>query len=291
MKAKLAVLSRKKNFGWRVQQLFSPGLLPVLVGAFLFAGSLGHPLQAQGCYPPPAGMVGWWAGDGSATDQTGANNGTLQGGAIATATGMVGQCFAFNGTSSYVAIPDSAALHPTNFTVEAWVQFSSLDSTASGGSPAGSQYIVFKQNSQTYNFEGIALCKSRTTGGDVFRLIVTSPSAQSVSVNSTTTISTGAWYHVAAVRGSSFLQLYVNGQLQGQTNVGFAQDYGTLPLYFGTSGQSYWDHKFAGNLDEVTLYSRALAATEIAAIYGAGSAGKCKAGSPPADHQQYKARR
>ena len=49
-----------------------------------------------------------------------------------------------------------------------------------------------------------------------------------------------------------------------------------MPLYFGTSGESYWDHKLAGNLDEVTLYNRPLASNEIAAIYAAGSAGKCK---------------
>ena len=189
---------------------------------------------------------------------------------------MVGEAFSFDGTNGYVQIPDAPALKPANFTVEAWVRFSSLNSAGSGGSPAGSQYIVFKQNSQSGNFEGIDLSKTRTTGGDFFQFLVTSASAQSVSVNSTTAISTGVWYHVAAVRGTNFLQLSVNGQLQGQTNVPFAPDYGTLPLYFGTTGESYWDHKFAGTLDEVTLYSRPLASNEIAAIYAAGSAGKCQ---------------
>jgi hypothetical protein len=47
-----------------------------------------------------------------------------------------------------------------------------------------------------------------------------------------------------------------------QTNVNFPQNYGTLPLYFGTSGQSYWDHKLRGALDEVSLYNRALSSNE-----------------------------
>jgi hypothetical protein len=68
----------------------------------------------------------------------------------------------------------------------------------------------------------------------------------------------------------------VNGQLQAQTTVTFAQSYGTLTLYFGTSGQSFWDHKLNGRLDEVSLYNRALSAGDIAAIYAAGVAGKCK---------------
>ena len=96
-----------------------------------------------------------------------------------------------------------------------------------------------------------------------------------------TTIQTGVWYHVAGVRGSNYLQLYVNGQLMGQASVSFAQDYGNFPLYFGTSGQSYWDRKFSGLLDEVSLYNRALSSNEIAAIFAAGTAGKCKAASGP----------
>ena len=75
------------------------------------------------------------------------------------------------------------------------------------------------------------------------------------------------------------MQLYVNGQLESQTNVSFAQDYGTLPLYFGTSGETYWDRKLKGRLDEVSLYNRALSSNEVAAIYAAGAPGKCKGAS------------
>ena len=84
-------------------------------------------------------------------------------------------------------------------------------------------------------------------------------------------VHTGAWYHVAAVRGTNFTQIYVNGQLEGQTNVTFAQNYGTLPLCFGSSGQSYWDHKLKGSLDEVSLYNRPLSAGEIAGTSAAGA--------------------
>ena len=37
-----------------------------------------------------------------------------------------------------------------------------------------------------------------------------------------------------------------------------------------------WDGKLNGQLDEVSLYNRALTTTEINAIYAAGAAGKCK---------------
>ena len=154
--------------------------------------------------------------------------------------------------------------------------FSSLESAGSGGSPAGQQYIVFKQNTRSSSFEGYNLSKNRIAGGDVLEFLVSSAQGQVVQLQSTTRVATGVWNHVAGVRGSNFVQLYVNGQLENQTNVSFAQDYGSFPLYFGTSGQSYWDHKFNGRLDEVSLYNRALSSGEVAAIYAAGAAGKCK---------------
>src|SRR5204862_4362621 len=126
-------------------------------------------------------------------------------------------------------------------------------------------------------FEGIDFSKTRVGASDVFRFLVTSATGQEVELHSASVLSTGVWYHVAAVRGSNFLQLYVNGQLERQTNVSFPQDYGSLPLFFGSSGQSYWDHKLRGLLDEVSLYNRALSSNEIAAIYGIGAVGKCKA--------------
>jgi len=144
-----------------------------------------------------------------------------------------------------------------------------------GGSAPGEQYIVFKQNSRSGNFEGFDLGKSRVGSSDYFRFLVTSASGQSAEIRSATAVATGVWYHVTGVRGTTFTQLYVNGQLERQTNVVFAQDYGSLPLFFGTSGQTSWDHKFNGTLDEVSLYDHALASNEIAAIYAAGAAGKC----------------
>src|SRR5258708_7333924 len=72
------------------------------------------------CTPPASGLVGWWPGEGNANDIVGSNNAALFGGATY-ATGKVGSGFRLDGTNAYVAIPDSAALRPTNVTAEAWV--------------------------------------------------------------------------------------------------------------------------------------------------------------------------
>jgi hypothetical protein len=250
---------------------------PSFLCALLVLAATPGAFGATSCLTAPSSLAGWWPGDGNANDIAGANNGALQGGATATLAGEVGQAFNFDGTNSFVQIPDSPALRPTNLTIEAWVRFTSLDSAGSGGSPAGDQYIVFKQNTRSSDFEGFDLSKTRVAGGDVIRFLVSSATAQLAEIHSATLLNAGVWYHVAAVRGSNFTQLYVNGQLERQTNVAFAQNYGSLPLYFGSSGQAFWDHKFKGALDEVSLYNRALSSNEVAAIYAAGAAGKCKA--------------
>ncbi|HWX21374.1 MAG TPA: immunoglobulin domain-containing protein [Candidatus Binatia bacterium] len=246
--------------------------------AIAFCLGLGFALRAPaaGCDPAPAGLVSWWPGDGNANDIVGTNNGTLAGNATAIATGNVLSAFSFDGTNSFVQIPNAASLRPTNLTIETWVNFSALDSAISGNAPQGDQYLVFKQSSKAFQFEGYSLEKLRVGNGDVFLFTVASSSGQEVFLPSVTTVSTGVWYHVAAVRGPNSLQIYVNGRFENQTNVSFPQDYGTQPVYFGTSGQPYWDGKLKGRLDEVSLYNRALSSNEIAGIYAAGVSGKCK---------------
>lgn len=203
------------------------------------------------------------------------------GGATANAAGFVGSAFSLDGTNNFVQIPDSPALRPTNFTIEAWMFLNSLDSP--GNANVGHQYVIFKQNSRTVGpgQEGFDLSKDRYlrsgTNVDLFYFNVCSADGTTlIEVDSLTAVTTGVWYHVAGVRGSNFIQLYVNGQLEAQASVNFPQDYGAQPLYFGTSGLPSWDRKFSGKLDEVSLYNRVLSSNEIAAIYQAGSAGKCK---------------
>jgi hypothetical protein len=215
------------------------------------------PHRCHGACSTPSGIVSWWSGDGDALDSVGTNNGTLFPGAQAVYAGISGPAFTFDGTNGYVQIPDSSSLRLTNLSIEAWVRFDNLNSA--GNSPAGQQYIVFKQNSRTTsNFEGYSLTKARRTGGDYFTFGVSSASGQAANADAVSYVSTNVWYHVVAVRDTNAIRLYVNGNLETQTSVTFAQDYGNYPLYFGTTGESTWDHKLYGALDEVAIYKRAL---------------------------------
>lgn len=236
-------------------------------------------LPAQNCDPAPSGLISWWPGDGNANDIASTNDATLYGNATDDTPGINGSCFWFDGTNSYALIPDAPSLHPANLTIEAWVRCDLLN-TPSENSYPGQQYIIFHQNAEDSNFEGFDLAKDRRPPGsgtnDTWCFEVTSTTGDNVFVENTTPIQTNVWYHLAGVRGSNYIQLYVNGVLANQTSVDFPVGYGNHPMYLATTGESYYDHKFGGALDEIGFYDRALSSNEIAAIYAAGPSGKCK---------------
>ena len=72
------------------------------------------------CTVPPAGLVSWWAGEGTAADMAGTNNGLLAGAGFG--VGEVRQALSFNGTTQAVVIPYSRSLVATNYSVEAWIK-------------------------------------------------------------------------------------------------------------------------------------------------------------------------
>jgi hypothetical protein len=230
------------------------------------------PAQAQTCVAPPTGMVGWWAGNGTTADTVLGNDGQLFGNATF-AAGMVGQGFKLDGVGDYVEIPDSLDLKPPRVSVEAWVRLDSL--TTLEGFP-GVQYIVFKKNTRVFNHEAYALRKQINDGVHRFAFSigdVTGAATLAVAL-STTPLATGQFYHLVGTYDGLHVRLYVNGALEGQAAVSATIDYGTRPIFIGTSGEPF-DGKLNGIADEVTIYNRALDAVDVSMLYSAGTAGKC----------------
>lgn len=228
---------------------------------------------AQTCTPPPSGVVGWWAGNGSATDAISGVQAQLAGDTTYR-TAAVGAGFKFDGVGDLVEIPDSAALKPAQVSVEAWVRFDALDTPPLSATP-GLQYIVFKRNSRMANFEGYALRKERVSGIDRFVFSALNSLGFGAAVQSTTPVVVGQFYHVVASYDGTTLRLYVNGVLEGQATPAIALDYGTRPVFLGSSGESFWDGKLNGIVDEATIYNRALSAGEVLQLHAAGAGGKC----------------
>ncbi|MGH8047581.1 MAG: LamG-like jellyroll fold domain-containing protein, partial [Chthoniobacterales bacterium] len=206
-----------------------------------------------------AGLVSYWNFDegtaGTAADITGSGrNGTLNG-EISWDAGYNNSAVSLHGTGSApsnVAVPNSAALQfnaTDSFTLSAW---------AFRGAAHNAYEAVVEKSRDVGNFYGIYV---NPAGQWCFR----GPGSDVVGTNAL--IST--WTHLTAVQdgASNTRKLYVNGVLAGS---GTAQaGNGTGVFWVGQSpgvGQSI--ESFAGEVDEVRLYNRALSAAEIPSLLG-----------------------
>src|SRR5262249_46208804 len=81
---------------------------------------LEHTPRSSGCVEPPAGIVAWWPGDGSAADIVSTNRSAVVG-LTSFANGFVGQALSFNGIDDEVINLIPGLTNITNsFTMEFW---------------------------------------------------------------------------------------------------------------------------------------------------------------------------
>lgn len=225
----------------------------------LLIGALVVETSAQVCTPPPSGVVAWWAGDGNANDISGNGHHASIGSAGFTA-GHVAQAFNFTAQNQSVVIPNNPALFPPNaLTIEGWINASSGCSGA---------YRIFHSVQTTIRGYATFLNCANTLIGQIFD---SSGAANTVVSNGLTP--NGTFSHFAMTWDGSNLRLYINGVLDN-TAATTISAIGTHnePLRIGSDISL----GFIGRIDEITLYNRALSASEIQAIFNAGTAGKCK---------------
>jgi hypothetical protein len=184
--------------------------------------------------------------EGSGTtvaDVSGQGNGGTVSGATWTTSGRFGQALTFNGSSSRVVITDSASLDlTTGMTLEAWV-FPTL-----GG---GWRDLIYKEPNDIYFLMSSSDTGSPALGGTF----------ASTEVKGTTSLPLNAWTHLAGTYDGSNMRLYTNGvQAASRAQSGLIQT-STGSLSIG--GDALYGQHFAGRIDEVRIYNRALTATEI----------------------------
>jgi len=230
------------------------------------------------CAPAPPGLVGWWRGEGNATDSAGTNNAALHGG-MSFAPGEAGQAFAFDGSSGYVEMAASPSLDVgagAGLTFECWIKPAAL---------ADAQPIV-EWNSGPH--AGLHLWISQPppygsgTGSIYVNLIDTTGAIHTLSTGAGI-LNTNGFQHVALSydKSSGMTALYYNGTLVALAWVGSFSPQTGFDLYLGTRITDAPLVAFQGLMDEASLYNRALTAAEIQAIYKADGAGKCPVNQAP----------
>jgi hypothetical protein len=197
----------------------------------------------------------------------------------------VDQALSLDGLDDFVTVGNPANLHlsTSDFTVDAWVNFDSLvfpPGSSSGPcfGPGCDMSIINKMDTGGPNGDGWRLAKE---SDNRFWFCLGSPAngcdaPTSTTVVSTTIASPGVWYHVAGVKSSQAISIYVNGFLEASKPLPSFVDTDSADVLIG----HYIASLMYGRLDEVEIFNRALSSSEIQAIYNAGSAGKCKT-TPP----------
>jgi hypothetical protein len=184
--------------------------------------------------------------------------GTLSGG-VTWSAGRFRSGLAFDGTDGMVDVQDSPALDSANVTVSAWVE--------STGSPGDFRYVVAKGGN--YCCTGSYGLYTGANGGIEF-YVDTGQTTFVDSPDGGTGIWDGQWHNVVGTFDGSTVRLYVDGRQVGTGSPDNA------PIQYGlpsgndfTIGNYPWcpDLGFAGGIDEVKVFDRALGPDEIRAGY------------------------
>jgi Concanavalin A-like lectin/glucanases superfamily len=196
--------------------------------------------------PTPGLVAAYGFNEGSGTvvhDVSGNGNDGSISGATWTTSGKYGDALRFNGTNARVNINNATSLQlRSGMTLEAWVYPTSVSSAW--------RDVIYKGN-DNYYLEGTSPNSSRPAMGGTFggTLYGTSP------------LTANTWAHLAASYDGATMRLYVNGvQVASRAQTG-AIATSTNPLQVG--GDSIYGQYFAGRIDEVRIYNRALSAAQI----------------------------
>jgi hypothetical protein len=183
-------------------------------------------------------------GTTSLDETTNANNGTLTNGPTWT-TGYLGSGISFDGTNDYVSVPSSTSLDMTNkVTVSAWIYPTNF---------ADYRTMMIRINGGATEYYGMSL---NVSGALICQF---TPG----SLTSSSLMTLNAWNHVACTYDGATISAYINGQSVGSSSA--SGNIGS-PTTLGIGYDPVNGRYFAGKMDDVRIYNRALSPTEIAQI-------------------------
>ena len=230
-------------------------------------------LFCEPCAEPPADMVAWWPLDevaGSlALDVVGAQHGLHVDGPVPL-TGYVDGALDFLGSG--VSVPTSSALElgSGDFSLDAWVRPGALGTPqtlvskiAAIAPPTGPGYALALESDGTVTFHMV----------DATLTMVTASTSAALAP--------GAWSHVTVAvdrDDPAGGRIHVDGTVAlfdptpASGSLTNAQ-----PLLFARDGGVGVGADLVGTLDEIELFQRALAESEVQTLFEARTSGKCKA--------------
>ena len=201
-------------------------------------------------------IVAYYPFNGNANDASGFNNNGTVNGAVPASDrmGNPSQAYLFNGSSSWIQVPNSASLNfDSSITVAFWMNIKAAY-------PTREQYPISHGNWQNrWKF-------SISNPSNKVRWTVRTMTSTK-DLDSRTLLSLNRDYHVVGVYNGSDFELYLNGELEAFTALSGLISHTTYDLSIGRSLPSEGAYSFNGVLDEVRIYDYALSYQEIQELY------------------------
>jgi hypothetical protein len=212
--------------------------------------------------PHLPGLVALWSAEGDARDSIGSHNGTLAG-KVNFVPGQIGQAFSFADTDSYVKVPASSSLDVgsgSGFTLTAWINPSDI----TGAQP------IFEWSRGDGTYWGVHFfidANSFHSGpGTLYANIVDAAGGWHQIHTPPGVVSAGSFQQATLTydKATGEAMIYCNGVLVMQQFMGQFTPKTSDDLYLGHRPLNV-DRllTFAGALDEMAVYNRALSAGEI----------------------------
>jgi len=232
-------------------------LLSVLT-LLAFAGS--GTAQNLPSYVPANGLVGWWPFNGNANDESGNNNNGTVNGATLTADrfGNAGKAYEFNGSSYIISTQVSnIPLGNSPRTFSFWMK-SNITTSPSNRDMINWGTTALSQRFGFVMYDGLPYFVGE---GDDFY--------------GSTPIGNNNWHFIVLTYTGSVVSIYIDGDLDASQNKNLNTIGPDLVI-----GRSALDHPlfttYAGLVDDVGIWNRALTQQEISALYqGANTTANC----------------
>jgi hypothetical protein len=213
--------------------------------------------------PLPSGLVAWFTLDDTSApsfvDSVAGNNGSCTPPACPVPTpGHIGQAFLFDGVDDCISITDVGQLQLANFTVGIWARQDAI--APLNGMSSVAKRVDVTASSDTWQIEdysdnSLAFTSSYTT---------TSYNQLQAPAN---TIVVGMWQYLAVTWDGATKRLYVNGQLAAMGMIAGAINNDLHEAIIGCDdNMGAFTEWFAGALDDLQIYNRALSANELAQL-------------------------
>ena len=172
----------------------------------------------------------------------------------------------FDGVDDFISVPHSTSLDITGaISISAWVKWD-------GGTQ---EMIVSKEGFPVSgDFKRGWALWAEGYGSDAGVTFIIWSSATSYTVDVGSNLTSGVWSHVVAVfEPSTSLKVYVNGSLvaTNTTSIPATIDSTTAAVTIGRFTPAYSPgYNFGGNIDDVSVYSTDLSASDVTDIYNSG---------------------